>query len=282
MMRKLLFWTKSIWQFLTIIILVVFLLNRQTPVRLSRVSEYSGLGEIGLSKSAPAPEVKDRLVVKNSYLSLLVKNVRQVQESIIQKAEELGGYMVSSQIDSPYGVDSGSVTVRVPEDKLPQVLQSYRDLSIRVVSENLVGRDVTDEYVDIGARLETLGKTKAKFEEILSGAEKVTDILQVQRELVALQEQIDSLKGRQQYLEKTAQWSKVTVYLATDELALPYKPSQPWRPKVIFKQAVRSLVKSGRWLGTLAIWLVVYSVILVPVLLIVRLIKKRKARASQR
>jgi len=91
-----------------------------------------------------------------------------------------------------------------------------------------------------------------------------------------LQSQIDSLKGQEQYLEKNAQNAKITVYLASDELALPYTPAKPWRPEAIFKQAVRSLVGTLRGLGTLFIWLVVYSIIWVPALFAYRYFQKRK------
>ncbi len=217
-------------------------------------------------ESAPVPEVKERLVIKESTLSLLVKNVVEIQTAITQKAQGLGGYLVQSSISHPEEteVTSGWITVRIPQGKLEEALNYFRGLAVRVVSETISGQDVTDEYVDIEARLATLLKTKAKLEEILAKAEKAQDMLEVQRELISLQEQIDSFKGRKNYLEKSAQLSRVTIYLATDELALPYVPSETWRPKVIFKQAVRSLIGTFRKLGTLIIWVGVYSVIWLP------------------
>jgi len=103
----------------------------------------------------------------------------------------------------------------------------------------------------------------------------------VQRELTSLQTQIDSLKGRREYLEKTAKLAKVTIYLSTDEWALPYRPQEAFRPKVIFKQAVRSLVKTVRGVAKLAIWLAVYLPIWGGILLIIFVVKwlqKRKKR----
>jgi len=122
--------------------------------------------------------------------------------------------------------------------------------------------------------LETLYKTKAKFEEILDKADKVQDILQVQRELTNLQAKIDQLKGRKQYLEKTARLAKVTVYLSTDEWALPYQPAEAFRPQVIFKQAVRSLIKTLRGVAKLLIWIVVYLPVWGGIILLFVLIKR--------
>jgi len=74
--------------------------------------------------------------------------------------------------------------------------------------------------------------------------------------------------------------SLVTVYLSTDEYTLPYAPSEPWRPDVIFKTAVRSLIGNLRGIASTAIWLVVYSVIWVPVLILVLYIRGRKKRSG--
>lgn len=231
---------------------------------------------------APAPEVEDRLVIQESTLSLLVKDVIMAQKAINEKIASLGGYLVNSDVFYPEEIEAatGSITVRVPQEKLAEALDYFRNLAVKVVSENLSGQDVTDEYVDIEARLVTLTKTKAKFEEILTKAVKIEEILQVQRELISLQTQIDNLKGQQNFLEKSSQMSKVRVYLATDELSLPYAPSEAWRPKVIFRRAVRSLVSTVRKLGTILIWFGVYSVVWLPILIIWRILHRRKKLRS--
>src|SRR3989338_10080059 len=121
-------------------------------------------------EAAPTSDVSDRLVISESYLSLLVTNVAEAQKQIIQTAQSFGGYMVNSNLNNPQDAPTATVTVRVPSAKLQETLQSFRGLGVKVVSENLSGQDVTDEFVDNEARLETLEKTKAKFEEILNNA----------------------------------------------------------------------------------------------------------------
>ncbi len=258
-------------------------------MKLGSTTESVGLQPGALTNSyqqdyAPAPEATNRLVIQESTMSLLVKKVSESQKAITQKAQQLGGYMVTSNVSYPEQAEaaSGSVSIRIPQTKLEEALDFFRTLSVKVVSENLKGEDVTDQYVDIEARLATLVKTKTKFEEILTNAQKVEEILQVQREIVNLQQQIDNLKGQQIFLEKSSAMSKITVYLSTDELALPYAPSNAWRPTVIFKQAVRSLIGSLRQIGTMIIWLGVYSVVWVPILLVVLLICWLRRRKNLR
>jgi len=218
-----------------------------------------------ISEPAPQPDAQKRLVVKHSRLSLLVKDVSASIKSIQHKVEALGGYMVEAEVRNPSEAATGSITVRVPVTRLDEALDYFRELSVKVVSENLSGRDVTDQYIDIQSRLEAYYKVKERFERILEQATEVDDLLRVHREIINIQTQIDSLLGQQQLLEKTAQNSKVTIYLSTDELALPYTPDQPWRPRSIVKRAVRSLILTYRSLGTLLIWVGVYAGVWLPI-----------------
>lgn len=229
----------------------------------------------GQSESPPTTDIANRMVVRESTLSLLVKDVTQTQSQIIKIAQNLGGYMVSTDLSNPQDAPSSTVVLRIPAKDMDNALKMFKDLSVKIVSESLSGEDVTDQYVDNQSRLDTLLRTKAKFDDMLTKASTVQDTLNVQREIINLQAQIDSVKGSQQYLEKTSQMAKLTIYLSTDEIALPYAPSQTWRPDVIFKLAVRSMIETARNIGSLIIWLGVYSVIWVPILVIYIIYRKK-------
>ncbi len=299
-MRKIFDWLKNHkLAFILLLVMAYFIFKPQflglsslqkavTPQR-SLVTEEAlpavGGGEIAMAparggilapESAPVPDVEERMVAEESYLSMLVDDVRQSVDEVINYIDAKGGYMVSSNISQPEEAPFATVVLRVPQPELRSALEHLRSLAVRVTSERLQGRDVTDQYFDLESRLQTLEKTKAKFETILNQATQVQDLLEVQRQLTYLQDQIDSLKGRQLYLEKTAANAKLTVYLSSDEWSLPYAPEKPFRAKVIFKQAVRALVTTVRGLAKAGIWVIVYGPIWLPVLIIVLVIKKRR------
>jgi hypothetical protein len=295
-------WLKKNWLTFLLVFIIVLLLKGKTstPFFSSRTttypeSNYDSIGSAsGFAKmSAPMASLSlpnvapsdsaDRLVIQDTSLSLQVQNVESSVNQIETLAKGLGGFLVDSDISKPEFAATGHITVRIPEDKRTEALAAFKNLAVKVVSEHVNGTDVTDQYVDLQARLDVLNQTKTKFQEILNRAENVSsgtnlinDILSVQRELINIQDQIDRLKGQQKYYEQSAKLSKVTIYLSTDDLSLPYSPDQSWRPAVIFKQAVRSLVGSLRSIGTLLIWSTVYSIIIIPVLGIIYLLKRRK------
>ena len=183
----------------------------------------------------PQLDINNRLVITTSNLSLLVKDVSGTIDNIKSKAIELGGYMVSTSLTKPEGVTNGTIVIRVPSEKLDEALLALRGFAVKVVSENISGTDITDQYIDVEERLATLEKTKAKYNQILDSATEVEDILTVTERIIYVQNQIDYYKGQLQYMEKTSQSSLISVYLSTDELELPYTPDQPWKPKLIFK-----------------------------------------------
>ena len=281
-------WFKKNWQIVVIFALAFFLLKDKlflsgSITKNQRIGVEEDLSFSSASipipgRQAPPSDSDERLVIKTSSLSLLVKDVSAVIGQIEAATKNLGGFLIDSHLSQPESAATGSISVRIPQDKVSEAMTAFKDYSVKVVSESVSGHDVTDQYVDLDARLQVLLKTKGKFEQILDQATQVKDLLNVQRELTNLQSQIDSVKGQQKYLEQSAKLSKITVYLSTDELSLPYAPTNAWRPTVIFKTAVRSLISHFRSLGSLVIWSAVYLPLLIPIILIVRFIKKRNSK----
>ncbi len=234
-----------------------------------------GIGGGYTSDIAPSIQTSNRMVVQSSYLSLVVKKVAESLSQIKQYTQSIGGYMVSSNLSNPQETANADITIRIPSVKLDEALLFLKGLSVKVSSERLDGYDVTDEYVDLESRLATLQGNMARFREIMFAAGDIEQIIKVQEKIFQLQDQIDSYKGRQKYLTETSKTVLITIYLSTDEYSLPYSPSETWRPEVVFKTAVRSLVSTMRKLANAMIWLLVYSVILIPVIFIYRFVKKK-------
>lgn len=251
---------------------------------------YGGTKELGVDY-AGAPQsivpigrmdtsTQNRLVQKESSVSLLVGDVRKVADGVIKQAEVSGGFMLQSNFSNPGEAPNASISVRIPTDNLQAYLDFLRKQSIRVVSEELVGTDITDQYKDTQARLDTLYATRDKLELIYQKAVIVQDILDVQAQLMQLQDQIDQLLGQEQYLTESAKLARVSVYLSTDELSLPYAPDSSWRPSVVFKNAIRSLIGNIREGANLLIWVGVYAVLWVPILVIIYLFRKSRMKKN--
>ena len=225
--------------------------------------------------AAPNAPTADRIIIKNGSMSLVVKDVVESRSWISSYVEGLGGYVVSVDMSQPADNLNASLTLRVPAPQFDTALGEIRKQGLKVSYENVSSQDVTDEFIDLEAQLKSDEATLTQFTELLKRANTVDEILRVQSEMNRIQTQIDSTKGRMEYLEKSGQFALLTVYLATDEGELPYlPPSEKWRPDVAFKSAVRSLANGAKDISYALIHLAVYSVVIIPVVLILVVLKR--------
>ena len=243
---------------------------------LLRESSYKG--NYYPQEAAPVTDVTNRKVVTDSNFSLLVKDVTETIGKIKEQTTALSGYMVTANINSAEYGNTASIQVRVPIEKVEDFIKYLRGLAVKVVSENVNGHDVTDQYVDIERRLGDLESQRLKMQAILDKATTVEEMMEVQRAIFSVQDQIDSYKGQLLYLDGTTKTSKVTIYLATDELELPYTPDNPWRPEVVFKKAVRSMIGNLQKVGSAGIWLAVYLPLVAILIILVIGIRKLLSR----
>lgn len=226
------------------------------------------VGNVGQAETAVQPQqppTQDRLIIRNANLSLTVPDTEQAIADIGSMAENNGGWVVDSNVFSAGERKRGSITVRVPATGFNSALETMKELASEVNNESITGQDVTDEFVDLTLRLENLEATADRVRAFLDDATEVEDALNVNRELSRLEEEIELIKGRQQYLSQSAAFSTITVELRPDALAQPPEFGR-WSPQGIAKDAVEALVDTLQGVGGFLIWFGIY---LLPVGLLV-------------
>lgn len=219
----------------------------------------------------------DRKIVKTGYLTLEVDNTVEAMNGVAAVAKELGGYVVSSNKHEDDSTTYGRVSIRVPAERFDEAFDRLRKLAIAVPYENTDSRDVTEEYTDLEAQLRNLEATEAQYLALLEKAETVEDILAVQRELSYVRGEIERIKGRMQYLERTSDMSLIEVNLQET------KPlgQTGWTALQTLKSAARGLITFGRVLGDVAIWLVIFCPIWIPIIFLIRFLRRRRKAKAQ-
>jgi hypothetical protein len=129
-----------------------------------------------------------------------------------------GGYLQSQ--------NAATVTVRVPAAKFEDALAAVRGMG-RVLDESRQANDVTEEYLDLGIRLDTARKARERLLEVLQKAEKVEDILKVEAELRRLTEELERMEGRRKFLSDQVALATLTATFQ----AIAQAPPPPPRPK---------------------------------------------------
>jgi hypothetical protein len=247
--------------------------------------EGSAEGAMSLGREEIYKEIEDdstlstteeeRMIVRNGDMSLVVEDIVGARDEIAQLAVRSNGYVVSSRISGEEQDMRGWISIRVPDDKFEQTLAELRELAVRVTSESTDSRDVTEEYVDLQSRLRNAEATESQYLALLEKAIDVEDILNIYDSLSRVRNEIEQIKGRMQYLERTSSMSLITVNLRP-EATTKSLVRVGWSALEALKSAVRGIVIFGQWLGTIAIWVLIFIPIWGTILGIIYWRRRRK------
>ena len=161
-----------------------------------------------------------RMIVRTGDIHMIVGDILFTLDQISGLAESTDGYVVSSNKWKESGVLVGTISIRVPAETFEDTMRVLRELAIEVEYDATESTDVTEEYIDLKARLGNLEAAEDQLLVIMQKAKEVQDILEVQRELTSTRGEIESIKGRINYLEQTSQTSLITVALVQSKLGV--------------------------------------------------------------
>ncbi|RLC63898.1 MAG: DUF4349 domain-containing protein [Chloroflexota bacterium] len=227
----------------------------------------------------------ERLIIRTASLDLVVPDTEAALDEINDLVDELGGYVVESNVYQYQEGMQAHVTLRVPAESLDVALERIRGLATEVRHESISGQDVTEEYVDLQSRLRHLEATEARLLEFLEEAEDTEAALEVYDRLQEIQAEIEQVKGRMQYLEQSAALATISLDITPDELAQPIQVGG-WHPEGTLRKAFESLIRVLQFLVDAAIVIVVLvipvlGVIAAPIIglfFLVRALIRRRAR----
>jgi hypothetical protein len=159
----------------------------------------------------------DRMLIWRARLSLEVGCVSNAVSSVVDIAKQSGGY-VENRSDS--GDEWASVTLRVPVASLKPAMASLEAIG-KVTSRSVSSEDVTEQYVDIDARLKTMVALRDRLRGLLDKAQDVKDVLAIEKELGRVQADIDSMQARLKALKGKVDLASVDVSISRKRILGP-------------------------------------------------------------
>jgi hypothetical protein len=216
------------------------------------------------------PDDRERVgqkIIRNGSLTLRVDDAAKRLEEARMITEQQGGFIASANLSDRAGVKTAYVTLRVPTDKYRAVADALKKLASTVFDESESGQDVTDQYVDLEARLKAAKAEEAQYMEILKSARSIEDTLNVTARLGDVRTRIEQMEGQMRNLDDRTSYATLTVTMT--EEARVEAPTRVWKPGETFKEAVRALVESLQGLADALIAFVVFFIGLVlPIILV--------------
>jgi len=174
----------------------------------------STFGALAAQKRAANAEEVRRLIAYNVALAIEVKEFGPAKEKLLQAVEKSGGYVgEASTAETPGQPQRADYTLRVPAEKLPALLAELRRLG-RVQNEQLSTDEVTEQVVDLEARIRNSRNTEQRLIAVLNDRTgKVKDILEVEREIARTREEIERMDAQRLNLMNRVQLATVQVAL---------------------------------------------------------------------
>jgi len=243
-----------------------------------------GGGETGpaLDIMAAAQAAVDRKVIKTADLNIEVKDIAAAQKQVQDLTEAAGGFIADMNVEHHETRTEATIVARVPSANFRQVYEQVKQLG-DVKRDHVGGQDVTEEYMDLEARIANKRVEEQRLRELFARAGKISDLLEVERELSRVRGEIESLQGRLRYLKDQVSFSTITISLCMLGEASVNKP-QGWRLGYHIVGAFRGLLSAVQWLITALIYvLIAGAVVWVPLLLIILAIRNSlRRRQAQR
>lgn len=155
-----------------------------------------------------------RKLIKKGEISFRSESITGTKRFLQKTILACHGYISNESIES-YRINPTEIlTVRVPTQQFDTLLAIIGRHVGEFDSRKTDIDDVTEEYVDIEARLNTKKQLEARYLELLKKANGMEDILNIEKELSAIREEIESTQGRLRYLSNQVDYStlKITYY----------------------------------------------------------------------
>jgi hypothetical protein len=227
-------------------------------------SRQDGFMEAG-DEARPAPSMP-RKVITNYFLTLEVKDLAAAFDTVTAMVKKHGGYTTeTNRSKNPDGSHTGRFVIRVPQAGTGGLLEMLRGIGT-ATAENSTGEDITEDYVDLEARLKNMKASEARLRELLSRqTTKLADILAVEKELTRVRGEIEAFEARKRSWDTLTSFVTINVELTEPRGAFPvlYKI---WNPiRTAFGDALEgfagSLHSAVVFLGIVLPWAIPFGIL---------------------
>jgi hypothetical protein len=196
--------------------------------------------------------VWDKKIVKHGVLNLEVKDYKSFDKKLRDKVTAAGGYIASEEHhDNAFKIEE-VMTIKVPVEQFDELVQLIAADGDKIIEKRISSEDVTSSLFDTKSRMEAKKHVRQRYMDLLKQANKMNDILEVEKEINGIQQEIEAAAGRINYLSHASAYSSINLrffQVIDASIVTGEDPS--------FFTEVKNAFKTGaRWSGELFVALV--------------------------
>ena len=201
----------------------------------------------------------DRALILTATIALRAGDPWAISDKAQQVAAALGGDVMGLSQGGKGDDRTANLVLRVPSDRFNEALRQLRGLDAEVVSSNVDGKDVTEQFVDLKARLAAKQGEEQRYLALLARADKIDDILKIDQALTSVRTQVEQLTGQINGIAQRTKYSTITMSITSAVPVVTPADPRAWDPSRTVTAALATLALILRGVADLAIWLVIFG-----------------------
>ena len=223
-------------------------------------SGYSGVASTTANQGIPTVVVTaDRNLILTAKIDMRSKDPWATSQAVQQMTTSLGGDVLSVNESGTTDNRNASLSIRVPSRSFQEAIRQIRALDGEVQSSNVSGQDVTDQFVDLQARLTAKQAEEARYNALLVRANTIDEILKIDSALSNVRTQVEQLTGQINSIKSRTDYSTISMSVSPITVLGPAEQGRSWDPAKTVARAVATLAAMMQVLGDLAIWLIIFG-----------------------
>ena len=186
--------------------------DRSENLELSQTKSIERDDASGQAEYKQNKRLENRKLIWTAGLEFQVKDVNKSTEEINRLSEKYDGFVSDMMLSNNSQRITNTITVRVPNSKFQKFVSAIKGESIFMDRSDITSQDVTEEFVDIQARLKAKREVRDRYIEVLkTKTGSVKDIIEAEEAIRVITEEIEAKEGRLRYLNDRVDLSTVTI-----------------------------------------------------------------------
>jgi hypothetical protein len=158
-------------------------------------------------------ELIEKKIIKTADLTIEVKDIKEARFAIGEMLKKKNAYIADEKENNSDYQTSNMLVIRILSNGFDSLMNQICMIAKNVDSKNISIADVTEEFVDITARLKNKKEVEKQYQELLKKANTIDEILNVNEHLRLIREEIESKEGRLKFLESQVSYSTINLYI---------------------------------------------------------------------
>lgn len=188
-------------------------LNEDRAISISAVKlppkKYESSGS-DKNLDTPSPEIPQK-IIKQASLRFETDDLEETYKQIQTAVKQSQGKVQSDSEGKDYGTLYRNITIRVPSQNFDNFINTISKGVSYFERKEITAEDVTEQYIDLTTRLKNKRKLEERYLQILQKATKISEILEIEKQISIIREEIEAKEGQLKYLESRVSESTVTI-----------------------------------------------------------------------